>query len=86
MSYGTPALKVKGMVMVRLKEDGHTIVLRMPFDQREALIAEDPETYFVTDHYLGAPYVLVRLSKVRKDVLGDLLKTAHRTASRGKKN
>jgi hypothetical protein len=52
------------MVMVRLKEDGHTIVLRMPFDQREALIAEDPETYFVTDHYLGAPYVLADVSAI----------------------
>ena len=41
-SYGTAALKVKGKLFVRLKEDSETIVLRMEFDQREAMMAEDP--------------------------------------------
>jgi hypothetical protein len=79
-SYGTPALKVKKKFFVRLKEDGDSLVLPMPFEQREALMAEDPATYYITDHYLNYEYVLVRLSKVSEEALRDLLKGAHRAA------
>jgi hypothetical protein len=80
-SYGTPALKVKKKLFVRLREEGDAIVLKMPFDQREELIAAEPETYYITDHYREYPWVLVRLAAVNADVLSDLLRTAHRAAS-----
>jgi hypothetical protein len=79
-SYGTRALKVKGKLMVRLREDGETIVLRMPFESREQLMADDPETYFITDHYRDYEWVLVRFSKVSEAALRDLLQGAHRDA------
>ena len=79
-SYGTPALKVKKTLFVRLKEDRDSLVMKMSFDQREALMAEDPETYYITDHYLKYEYVLVRLSKVSEDALRDLLNGAYRAA------
>ncbi len=84
-SYGTPALKVKGKLFVRLHQDLDKIVVKMPFDRREELMAVDPETYFITDHYRDYPWVLVSLSKVHEDALPDLLKTAHRAASPVKK-
>lgn len=77
-SYGTAALKVKGKLFVRLREEGDVIVLKMPFDQREELMAADPETYYITDHYREYEWVLVRLSKVSIDALRDLIKGAHR--------
>lgn len=80
-SYGTPALKVKGKLLVRLHQDLDKIVVRMPFDRREELIAGDPETYFITDHYRDYPYTLVSLARVHEDALPDLLKIAHREAS-----
>ena len=80
-SYGTPALKVKGKLLVRLHQDLDKIVVRMPFDRREELIAGDPETYFITDHYRDYPYILVSLARVHSDALPDLLKIAHREAS-----
>jgi hypothetical protein len=77
-SYGTPALKVKKKFFVRLREDGDSLVIGVPFEERDALMAEQPETYYITDHYLKYPYVLVRLSKVSEDALRDLLKGAYR--------
>jgi hypothetical protein len=50
----------------------------MPFDQREALMAEAPEKYFITDHYLNYEYILVRLPNVTEAEMRDLLKAAHR--------
>jgi hypothetical protein len=84
MSYGTRALKVKGKLFVRLKEDPSIIVLRMPFEQREGLVSEDPDTYFITDHYLNYEWVLVRLAKVSEAALRELLQVAHRAATKAK--
>jgi hypothetical protein len=84
-SYGTPALKVNGNLFVRLREDPDSLVIKMPFDQREGLMAEDPETYYITDHYRDYPYMLVRLSKVNAEALRELLLIAHREASREKR-
>jgi hypothetical protein len=61
-------------------EDGETMVLKTTFEEREELMAADPETYFITDHYLNYEYVLVNLSKVSEEALEDLLRGAHRLA------
>ena len=77
-SYGTPAFKVKGKLFARFHQDGETLVIRVESRDREALLAEQPETFFITDHYLNYPWVLVRLSTVRADQLNDLLRQAWR--------
>ena len=84
-SYGTPALKVKGKLFVRLREDSETIVVKMPFDQRAEMMAADPATYYVTDHYRAYPWMLVRLSNVHRDALHELLQIAHRAAMPAKR-
>lgn len=77
-SYGTPALKVKGKFLLRLREDGETVAVKVPFDERDLLLAADPEVFYLTDHYRGYPAILVRLSAVRPDQLDDLLELAWR--------
>jgi hypothetical protein len=44
----------------------------------EESTAAAPDVYYVTDHYLGYSAVLVRLSRVTRDVLRDLLGMAHK--------
>ncbi len=63
-SYGTPALKVRGKFLTRLKEDGETIVLRVDFDSRDAMMRVQPDIFYITDHYRDYPAVLVRLKTV----------------------
>ncbi len=82
-SYGTPAFKVRGKLVARLREDGETLVVGMARDQREELLAADPDTYYLTDHYLNYPWILVRLPVVHPDALRDLLGGAVRLASGG---
>lgn len=84
-SYGTPALKVKGKLFVRLHQDLDKIVLPVPFEHREEMMAADPQTYFITDHYREYPYILVSLARVQPDALPDLLNLAYRTALKPKK-
>ena len=85
MSYGAPALKVKGKLMVRLREDLNAIVLKSTFEEREELIAADPEVYFITDHYLNYEYVLVSLKHVHEEALGDMIRRSYTLAKSGKK-
>ena len=54
---------------------------RQAFDQRDELIAESPDTYYLTDHYVDYPVVLVRLPRVDRDALRDLLGMAWRFES-----
>lgn len=77
-SYGTPALRVAGKFFVRLREDGETLVVKVGDDERDLLMAADPATFFITDHYRGYPTVLVRLANVPSDVLRDVLEDAWR--------
>jgi hypothetical protein len=77
-SYGTPALKVGGKLLARLREDGDSLVVATTFEEREEMLAADPETYYITDHYLKYPWILVRLSRVHPDALRDLLNRAWR--------
>lgn len=80
-SYGTPAFKSSGKLLARLKEDGDSLVVGTTFEEREDMLAADPETYYITDHYLKYPWVLVRLSRASPDALRDLLSRALRLAS-----
>jgi hypothetical protein len=74
-SYGTPALKVKKKLMVRLREDGD-VVFVLGFDKRDMLMAARPEAFYTTDHYRDYPSVLVRLSEVTLGELWDCVRWA----------
>ena len=76
-SYGTPALKVKKKLMVRLKEDGTTIVLVIGFDARDILMQAEPETFFTTAHYRGYPSVLAKLPRLTRRQLRDVMRMAY---------
>lgn len=77
-SYGTAALKIKGKFMARLKEDGQSVVFRVGFDERDLLMQTKPEVFFITDHYLGYPAVLLRLSAASKKEAADIIEMAWR--------
>lgn len=65
LSYGTPALKVGGALVARLREDGESVVLfDVPAEERDMLIAAAPEVYFSTPHYDGHAIVLARLGAI----------------------
>jgi len=79
---GSPVLKVRGcfmagLAMHRSAEPG-TLVVRVGFEEREWLLEEAPDTYYVTDYYRSYPLVLVRLSRIDRDALRDVLSVSRR--------
>jgi hypothetical protein len=81
-SYGTPALKIDGKLLARLKEDGETLVLRMDFVNRDLLLRAEPDLFFLTDHYLNYPSILLRLKEVTRKRMAELLEDAWRLVAR----
>jgi len=85
-AYGVPALKVHGKLLACVpahrSAEPASLVVRVDFDDRAELLDADPAVYYVTDHYVGYSAVLVRLSRVNRDALRDLLGVAYRFVTR----
>jgi hypothetical protein len=84
-AYGTPGLRVKGKILARLRTEADgALALRCDFLDRQILLQADPDAFFVTDHYLNYPMILVRLKRVRKSALRDLIERAWRMVAPAK--
>src|SRR6266849_5381998 len=81
-TYGSPALKVRGKLLacipIHKSAEPDSLAVRIDFDRRAELLSVAPEVYYLTDHYVSYPVVLVRLSRIHSDSLRDLLGMAWR--------
>lgn len=79
-SYGTPALKVAGKLMGRLRTDADGS-LALKTSDKEALVANDDPAYFTTPHYDGYDYILVNLELADASELAELIDDAWHIAA-----
>jgi hypothetical protein len=88
-TWGKATLKVRGTMFVCLAShksaEPDTLVVMMDIADRDALIEENPQVYYLKEHYLEYPCVLVRLRTVGADALRGLVIGAHRYVSAKKK-
>jgi len=81
-SYGATSFKVRGKMIacqaISKSAEPNSLVVKIPFAQRDELIAAEPDAYYVTEHYAPYPSVVVRLARVHPDALRDLLGMAAR--------
>jgi hypothetical protein len=81
---GSPVLKVGGCFMAGVathpSAEPGSFVVRVDLEERAALIEDASQTYYVTDYYRPYPIVLVRLSRIDRDALRDLLSASWRLA------
>jgi hypothetical protein len=82
---GSPVLKVHGCFMAGLathrSAEPETLVVKYGFEERAWLLEDAPDTYYLTDYYRSYPVVLVRLSRIDRGALRDLLSVSWRLAS-----
>jgi hypothetical protein len=78
---GSPILKVRGCFMAGLARhpsaEPDSLVVRMELEQREWLLADAPDVYYVTDYYERYPIVLARLPRLEGAALRDLLNVSY---------
>jgi hypothetical protein len=84
-AYGAPALKMAGRIIACVPSsksaEANSIVVHIDPEHRAELLRQDPGAYYVTDHYAPYPTVLVRLSKISRADLKELLRDACRYVS-----
>ena len=60
-SYGTPAIKVAQKLVLRMHRKEGAIVMPLDrVDEQQALVADDPLAFYITERYAGYPAVLVQ--------------------------
>jgi len=81
-AWRSPTLEVHGRrfagVPVHKSAEPNSFAIHCDFADRDALIAEQPHIYYTAAHYENYPCVLVRLSRINRDAIEDLLRMAHR--------
>jgi hypothetical protein len=80
-SYGTAAVKVRGTLFVRLHQSREAIVIKIDPRERAIRMRADPETFFITDHYVGHPLMLVRFATTAPDDLKALIEESWRRSA-----
>lgn len=80
--FDTPAFYVNKNIFTRLKEDEENLVIHTV--EREKWMDKDPETFFITDHYLKYKYMLIDLDRVDPSDLKFLLLTAYKNRANKK--
>ena len=79
---GSPVLKLAGVFMAGLathrSAEPNTLVVRADLEERESFIEDAPDTYYLTEYYRPYPLVLVRLERISREALRELLSLSHR--------
>ena len=74
------ALKLKGQLVactaINPSAEPNSLMVCIEFPSRDALIEKQPDTYYMTSHYRGYATVLVRLAKISRSELRNLLEQA----------
>ncbi len=84
-SYGTPGFRVKDKLFARIREEGDVLVVFVDsLEEKELLIASEPEKFFSLPHYDGHASVLVHFAAVDRDELTELLTEAWRVRAPAK--
>ncbi|HEY7445535.1 MAG TPA: hypothetical protein VH701_24115 [Vicinamibacterales bacterium] len=74
---GSSVLKAGGAFMAGLathpSAEPGTLVVKVNLEDREGFLEDAPEIYYLTEYYRNYPVVLVRLSRIDRNALRDLL-------------
>ncbi len=81
---GAIVLKAGGSFMAGIAShpsaEPNSLVVRSEFEQRDLLLEDAPDTYYVTDYYRKYPLVLARIDQLTDDAIRDLLSVSRELA------
>ena len=71
---GRPSWRTKPRMFTWIREDPEALVVWVEsVEDKDSLIASEPDKFFTTSHYHGTPIVLVRLGAVDGHEAGELI-------------
>ena len=87
--HGAPTLKAGGRLLtcpaLHKSAEPNSLMVRISFEERAKLLTDSSSRYYVTDHYMEYPCVLVRLAEIDRESLSGLLRTSWQFVTSGAK-
>jgi hypothetical protein len=77
-SYGTCSFRVRRTLFARLRDDGESLVLKCNLFERQYLLDDFPDVFFLLEHYRDYPIVLVRIAAVTPEMLRERMEASWR--------
>lgn len=72
------AFRLRGKLLafkaIHRSAEAGTLAARIDIADRTAMIAADPNVFYVTAHYVDYPIILVRISRISRERLSEVLK------------
>jgi hypothetical protein len=75
-SYGKPAVKLNGKAFIYPGREAGSFAIASPLDEKEMLMATDPDTFWETAHYSGWPAVLVHFGSPDRERIEIIIRRA----------
>ena len=86
-AYGAFALKLHKKLLactaINKSAEPSSLMVRLAVDDRDRLIEQQPDVFYLKEHYAPYPCVLVRLPRIGREALRDLLGDAWRFVMEG---
>jgi hypothetical protein len=76
ISYGRPAVKVRGKAFVYPSREQGSFCVASPLDEKEMLMETDPGTFWESPHYSSWPAVLVRFGGPDRERIEHIIQRA----------
>ncbi|MGF1665113.1 MAG: MmcQ/YjbR family DNA-binding protein [Acidimicrobiia bacterium] len=76
---GRPSWRTKRRMFTWVRDDPEALVIWVDsIDERDALVAAEPDTFFTTSHYDNHPIVLVCLDRIDGEEAAELITDSYR--------
>jgi hypothetical protein len=77
-SQGRPRFRIRGKAFAWMarERDGGGLAVRVDRDEKQLILASNPDAYFSSPHYRGYPGVQIRLETIGRDELAERLEDA----------
>lgn len=76
---GRPSWRTKRRMFTWVRDDPEALVIWVDStDERNALVAAEPDTFFTTSHYDNHPVLLVHLDRIDREEAAELITDSYR--------
>lgn len=76
-SHSQPGFRVRGKLFVWMSpHEKGALCVRVDPDEKDFLLASNPDVYFSTPHYEGYPAVLIRPGRIEREELAERIEDA----------
>ncbi|HKX73431.1 MAG TPA: MmcQ/YjbR family DNA-binding protein [Candidatus Saccharimonadales bacterium] len=76
LAWGSPAFYVKDKMFAAVRQDGKTLAISFPREERAIYVVTDPKTFPDLEHFKNYDYMAIAMNHIKPSELEELLRMA----------